>query len=70
MFRNLASLLTRSIPAPPELGAAGPATQVFRVHPFQLSRWLEEAWAAARTVPEFGGRTQQRPAFPRQRPDR
>ena len=53
MFRNLARL----IPAPPELGAAGPATQVFRVHPFQLSRWLEEAWVAARTVPEFGVRT-------------
>ena len=53
MFRNLARL----IPAPPELGAAGPATQVFRVHPFQLSRWLEEAWIAARTAPEFGVRT-------------
>jgi hypothetical protein len=53
MFRNLARL----IPSPPELGAAGPATLVFRVHPFQLSRWLEEAWIAARTVPEFGVRT-------------
>jgi hypothetical protein len=53
MFRNLARL----IPAPANLGAAGPAIQVFRVHPFQLSRWLEEAWIAARTVPEFGTRT-------------
>jgi len=53
MFRNLARLIS----APPALGAAGPATQVFRVHPFQLSRWLEEAWVAARTVPEFGVRT-------------
>ena len=44
MFRNLARL----IPAPANLGAAGPAIQVFRVHPFQLSRWLEEAWIAAR----------------------
>lgn len=51
MFRNLARLLT---PAP---GAAGPATQVFRLHPLQLSRWLDEAWAAGSTVPEFGGRT-------------
>jgi hypothetical protein len=32
MFRNLARLL----PAPAVLGAAGPARQVFRVHPFQL----------------------------------
>jgi hypothetical protein len=53
MFRNLA----RMILAPPELGPAGPVIQVFRVHPFQLSRWLEEAWVAARTVPEFGVRT-------------
>jgi hypothetical protein len=53
MFRNLARL----IPAPANLGPAGPAIQVFRVHPFQLSRWLEEAWIAARTVPEFGTRT-------------
>jgi hypothetical protein len=53
MFRNLARL----IPAPAGLGPAGPAIQVFRVHPLQLSRWLEEAWVAARTVPEFGIRT-------------
>lgn len=53
MFRNLARLIS----APANLGPAGPAIQVFRVHPFQLSRWLEEAWIAARTVPEFGTRT-------------
>ena len=40
------------------------------MHPFQLSRWLEEAWVAARTVPEFGTRTVERAAVPRQRPDR
>lgn len=57
MFRNLARLISLATPPPAELGAAGPAVQVFRVHPFQLSRWLDEAWAAARTVPEFGNRT-------------
>jgi hypothetical protein len=59
MFRNLARLIS----APPELGPAGPAIQVFRVHPFQLSRWLEEAWVAGRTVPEFGVRTVNAPPF-------
>jgi hypothetical protein len=43
MFRSLATLL--------------PANAVFTVHPFQLSRWLEEAWTTARTIPEFGPRT-------------
>lgn len=53
MFRNLARL----IPTPSGSGPEAAATQVFRVHPFQLSRWLDEAWVAARTVPEFGVRT-------------
>ena len=43
MFRSLATLI------PPET--------VFTVHPFQLSRWLEEAWTDARAIPEFGPRT-------------
>src|SRR5262249_62350302 len=43
MFRSLARLL--------------PTNAVFTVHPFQLSRWLEEAWSTAGTIPEFGPRT-------------
>src|SRR5262245_15884567 len=43
MFRSLATLL--------------PANAVFTVHPFQLSRWLDEAWITARAIPEFGPRT-------------
>ena len=43
MFRSLATLL--------------PTNAVFTVHPFQLSRWLEEAWTTARAIPEFGPRT-------------
>ncbi|MFG1622532.1 hypothetical protein [Kribbella sp. NPDC049227] len=41
MFRNLARLL----PAP---------EQLFDIHPLQLSRWLDEAWAAGSTVPDIG----------------
>jgi hypothetical protein len=41
MFRSLARLL----PQP---------AQVFDVHPFQLSRWLDEAWAAGALVPDVG----------------
>jgi hypothetical protein len=40
MFRNLARLMT--------------AGQPFDVHPLQLSRWLDEAWATTRTIPAFG----------------
>jgi hypothetical protein len=43
MFRSLAGLL--------------PADAVFTVHPFQLSRWLEEAWSDGRALPAFGPRT-------------
>jgi hypothetical protein len=41
MFRYLANLFT-------------PREQVFLVHPLQLSRWLEVAWAAAPQVPLLG----------------
>jgi hypothetical protein len=41
MFRNLARLLT-------------PPGQVFDIHPLQLSRWLDEAWATGSTVPDVG----------------
>ncbi|WP_448004479.1 hypothetical protein [Agromyces bauzanensis] len=41
MFRNLARLM------------AAPG-QVFDVHPLQLSRWLDEAWASGSTVPDIG----------------
>ncbi len=43
MYRYLA----KQFPSPPQL---------FLVHPFQLSRWLEVAWAyAAPKVPLIGG---------------
>lgn len=44
MFLNLAKLLE---------DAGGTRDQVFLIHPLQLSRWLDEAWAAAALVPEL-----------------
>jgi hypothetical protein len=44
MFRNLARLMTTP-------------GQVFDVHPLQLSRWLDEAWATGSTVPDIGMNT-------------
>jgi len=44
MFLSLAKLFA---------DAGGTREQVFLVHPVQLSRWLDEAWAAARLVPEL-----------------
>ncbi len=52
MFRNLAQLFAAS-------GRA--KTDVFLVHPLQLSRWLDEAWAGAATVPPFGPAENQAP---------
>ena len=46
MFRSLARRMTT-----PE--------QVFEVHPLQLSRWLDEAWASAALVPDIGNSTTQ-----------
>jgi hypothetical protein len=55
MFRNLAQLLA-SAPSPP--GSVRDVNDVrndvFRIHPLQLSRWLDEAWAGAATIPAFG----------------
>jgi hypothetical protein len=45
MFRNLAQLLKAAGHSP---------NDVFLIHPIQLSRWLDEAWDAARTIPDFG----------------
>jgi hypothetical protein len=53
MFRNLAQLLV------PPRGR----NDVFLIHPLQLSRWLDEAWASASTVPSFGHPTSARPPF-------
>lgn len=44
MFLSLAKLFAE---------AGGSREQVFLVHPIQLSRWLDEAWAGARLVPEL-----------------
>lgn len=44
MFLNLAKLL---------VDAGGSREQVFLIHPLQLSRWLDEAWAAAALIPEL-----------------
>ena len=52
MFRSLAQLLTPR-----------DRNDVFLVHPLQLSRWLDEAWASASTVPSFGHPTSARPPF-------
>src|SRR6185312_5816285 len=52
MFRNLARLL-----------APRDRNDVFLIHPLQLSRWLDEAWASASTVPSFGQPTSARPPF-------
>src|SRR5215217_5214785 len=52
MFRNLARLL-----------APRGRNDVFLIHPLQLSRWLDEAWASASTVPSFGVPTSARPPF-------
>ena len=50
MFRSLARRLTPVPPAgqPPQL------SQIFDVHPLQLSRWLDEAWVAGALVPDVG----------------
>lgn len=49
MFRNLAQLLAN---------AGRDRNDVFLVHPLQLSRWLDEAWTSAATVPALGQPTQ------------
>lgn len=46
MFSNLVQALT---------AANRPATDVFLIHPLQLSRWLDEAWASAPSVPPIPG---------------
>ena len=46
MFRNLAQLLATT--------PGRDRNDVFLIHPIQLSRWLDEAWDAARTIPAFG----------------
>jgi hypothetical protein len=52
MFRNLAQLLAT---------AGHERNDVFLVHPLQLSRWLDEAWDAIRTIPVFGTPANQQP---------
>jgi hypothetical protein len=55
MFRSLAQLF-----------AATPGrnrNDVFLVHPLQLSRWLDEAWSAASTVPSFDPNGEGKPPF-------
>jgi hypothetical protein len=52
MFRSLAQLL-----------APRDRNDVFLIHPMQLSRWLDEAWASASTVPSFGQPASVRPPF-------
>ena len=51
MFRNLA----RFFPSP---------EQLFDIHPLQLSRWLDEAWALGSTVPDIGINVTPPPAPP------
>jgi hypothetical protein len=49
MFLTLAELFRRAVPDQPTA-----EENVFLVHPIQLSRWLDEAWAAARRAPLLG----------------
>jgi hypothetical protein len=49
MFLTLAELFKRAEP-----DQATAEENVFLVHPIQLSRWLDEAWAAARRAPLLG----------------
>src|SRR5690349_22627112 len=44
MFRTLARLLNDPTHTNPN---AGYSDQVFRIHPYQLSQWLEQAWGFA-----------------------
>ena len=51
MFRTLARLLND-----PSLSAPGPlATEVFEIHPYQLSQWLEATWIWNGTVANWLG---------------
>lgn len=54
MFRSLAQLLAAS---------GRQRNDVFLVHPLQLSRWLDEAWTAAGTVPSFDPNGEGKPPF-------
>lgn len=49
MFRSLANSFFPPAPGAPR------QPQLFLVHPAQLGRWLEEAWAAAGNIPAIGG---------------
>jgi hypothetical protein len=51
VYRYLAKLFPSPDPADPTQGPP----RLFLVHPLQLSRWLETAWAAAPQVPVIGG---------------
>ncbi len=55
MFRSLAQLFATT--------PGRERNDVFLVHPLQLSRWLDEAWAAAATVPSFDPNGEGKPPF-------
>jgi hypothetical protein len=55
MFRSLAQLFATT--------SGQQRNDVFLVHPLQLSRWLDEAWAAAATVPSFDPKGEGKPPF-------
>jgi hypothetical protein len=55
MFRSLAQLFATT--------DGQERNDVFLVHPLQLSRWLDEAWAAAGTVPSFDPLGEGKPPF-------
>jgi hypothetical protein len=55
MFRSLAQLFATT--------DGQQRNDVFLVHPLQLSRWLDEAWGAAATVPSFDPNGEGKPPF-------
>ncbi len=55
MFRSLAQLLAKT--------GGRPRSDVFLVHPLQLSRWLDEAWTSSTTVPSFDPKAEGKPPF-------
>jgi hypothetical protein len=55
MFRSLALLFATT--------EGRKRDDVFLVHPLQLSRWLDEAWAAATSVPSFDPNGEGKPPF-------
>src|SRR5688500_4763077 len=51
MFLALAQEFVRALPGGPPPGTSPGEHRVFLVHPAQLSRWLDDAWASVSVAP-------------------